>query len=315
MLWLWIYALLCRGACFHTPTYPSVHPVQSIAASSHHQRHCSLLQVGKNSTAEIKKTKAGKNSTTGGVSECNLQFLHIPKTAGSSIEEWGKTAGLKWGAKFFGLVDVVNISGSLCPLFHVPPSIVTLLLANKTLTAVQNPYLDSEVFCVKRDPYARAVSEYSWRLDRFLNLSTEQFATTLNQVDEDVIQICPGCDYHETCSASGMNYFLTSILLKIKNRSESPSVDRCHFLPQVDYIWSKGERTCKHVLDLENLTDEFEQLMAREHCDLPKSYQDEVSTQKTSICENLSPTDLEPETRALIQDVYKDDFEKLGFPM
>lgn len=289
MTWFWVYALF---ADVHASTHPSIHPLQSMAASSDKQTSCALLQVG-------------KQSTTAGASECDLQFLHIPKNAGTTIENWGKQAGIKWGSNLFSDIihDDINVSGSLCGAHHVPPSMLN--------TSSRKPYLGSaEVFCVKRDPYSRLVSEYGYRLQHYL--LDDNFQMTLSQLDAE--QICPGCDEHIACSASGMNYFLNSILTMIKNKSVPPSIDRCHFLPQVDYIWSGGHQTCKHVLTLENLTDEFEELMASQHCDLPESYKDEIY-ENPALCESLSTADLEPETKALIQDVYKDDFDKLGFVM
>jgi len=282
MIWFWVYALF---AAVHASTHPSMYSSQCIAESSKQQRSCALLQVG-------------KQSTTADTSECKLQFLHIPKNAGTAVENWGKNAGLQWGRHLLGTA----LMDGLCSFHHVPPSM---------FTSAPNPYLDSDkVFCVKRDPYSRAVSQYSYTQSLLIEGGESKDASS-------------GCDGYEICSASGMNCYLKSVLSSINDKSMSPFSSNCHFLPQAEYIWSGAggdDQTCKHVLALENLTDEFEELMASEDCELPESYAilDNVTRfegDNSGDCEHLSTSDLEPETKTLIQEVYKDDFEKLGFSM
>jgi len=301
MTWFWVCAFFAQ---VHASVETSITQRSCFTAEENEQMHFALFQVGK-----LKKRSTSLN--------CSLQFIHIPKNAGSSIERWGQAIGQHWGARLFGHQDI-HVSGVPCPLEHVPPRLLQLKLASnqKLRKSVSNPYLDAEnLFCVKRNPYSRAVSEYSWRLDRFLNLSTKKFRATLTQMDaeseseQEEEQICPGCARYDTCSAAGMNYFLREVLSMIKNKMVAVTVDRCHFLPQVDYMWSGHDQTCKHVLDIDNLIEEFEALLVNKGCDVPESY----AQAKPALCGNLSPSDLESDTKALIQDIYRDDFEKLGY--
>jgi hypothetical protein len=83
----------------------------------------------------------------------DLQFLHIPKCAGTSIENWGRTHGYRWG-RFFtkgkGLqLKAPNEGRWKCVLFHVPPQFFE-----------HDPYENYELFTVTRCPIERAISEF-----------------------------------------------------------------------------------------------------------------------------------------------------------
>merc|ERR1719265_927861 len=96
----------------------------------------------------------------------------------------------------------------------------------------QNPYSNREVFCVSRDPYSRAVSEYLWVRSRHEHghLGTKAKGT-------HALDACPGCTILEKCSAEGLNHFLQKVLQLVQKGSAF--VNRCHMLPQSRYIWRK----------------------------------------------------------------------------
>ena len=84
-----------------------------------------------------------------------LAFVHITKTGGSSIEQWGKEHGYLWGINDPRLQtalsrNVRNKNGIPCASkWHVPPSYF-----------VENPYSGRYTFTVVRHPYSRLVSEF-----------------------------------------------------------------------------------------------------------------------------------------------------------
>jgi len=282
---------------------------------NNHSDTASLLKRSKRRYLTHTRTKHHTNLLEAGAAKkCPLNFLHIPKNAGSSVEAWGLEAGYAWG--FHWASCDVKVDRSYCPVPHVPPSMLQSLFAHDNIlhAHLTNPYVDSEhVFCVKRNPYDKAVSEYGWRLHEFQTLSKQSFIASLTEMggESEEMQVCPGCKELQPCSAQGMNFFLKHVLSSIKHKREPVTVDRCHFIPQVEYIWAGSRQTCKHVLDVSNLEEEFAKLMADKGCDVPTSYPQE----KESGCDNLSADDLEPKTKALIRHIYKDDFEKLGYAM
>ena len=81
----------------------------------------------------------------------NLQFIHIPKNAGTTIENVGDKHNIKWGRFNDDLKNYTDFNE--CTYWHTPPS-----KFNK------NSYYNlNKTFCVYRDPYERIVSEFKYR--------------------------------------------------------------------------------------------------------------------------------------------------------
>lgn len=80
-----------------------------------------------------------------------LEFIHIPKNAGTTIENVANDKNIKWGR--FKPDHRNKVGTKKCTYWHVPPKHFYL-----------NNYYDSDdTFCVIRDPRDRMVSEYSYR--------------------------------------------------------------------------------------------------------------------------------------------------------
>jgi len=83
----------------------------------------------------------------------DLYFVHIPKNAGTSIEEVGLDYSLKWGKEFYNRKVDKSLRGgkvkTLAP-WHFPYSI--------------RPYPNSadKCFCVVRNPYTRIISDFNY---------------------------------------------------------------------------------------------------------------------------------------------------------
>jgi len=92
-----------------------------------------------------------------------LEFVHIPKTAGTSIEHAAAKAGIAWGVCKFYLCPPLNESNITqedtqewaCEMkthpWHCPP---------RHLKHSKRMYERSNMFTVVRDPYERIISEY-----------------------------------------------------------------------------------------------------------------------------------------------------------
>ena len=79
-----------------------------------------------------------------------LAFIHITKTAGTSIERWGEAHGIKWAHKNKGYLDKCSRQRyKQCCSWHVPPSCFDT-----------NPYEHKRTFTVVRNPYTRLISEF-----------------------------------------------------------------------------------------------------------------------------------------------------------
>jgi hypothetical protein len=85
------------------------------------------------------------------IMETFLEFIHIPKNAGTTIENIGNESGLRWGR--FSPEDRNFVTEGNCTYWHIPPKYYK----------PGSKYDTDETFCVIRNPYDRMVSEYAYR--------------------------------------------------------------------------------------------------------------------------------------------------------
>ena len=86
----------------------------------------------------------------------SLFFIHIPKTAGTSIEEVLLKYNYKVGRRYFlssGSLYQEHFNKYKIPLWHIPP---------QHFNENNNPYNNKTLFTVVRNPYTRIISEYRW---------------------------------------------------------------------------------------------------------------------------------------------------------
>lgn len=83
--------------------------------------------------------------------ESFLEFIHIPKNAGTTIENIANEKNIKWGR--FKPSHKNSVLNNNCNYWHTPPKYFN----NKSL------YKKDKTFCVIRNPYDRMVSEYKYR--------------------------------------------------------------------------------------------------------------------------------------------------------
>lgn len=241
-----------------------------------------------------------------GTSGKALLFSHLPKNAGSSIEEIGKSGNIAWGAhRYFGKdanQTQTMPDGRVCNSWHVPVYLVHDSEAyNESV---------SEVFCVVRDPLDRLVSEFTYRMmidrDYFSGKEVLRYCDKrmgMNSTEQK--------EYGGKCTVQNLNAFLEDNLKKV----DQGDVFRhdCHYVPQHDFVFDprSGKRTCHHVLHLSNLTQEFNALMTSRRISVrmsPKSR----SNERPQDCDALSVQSLSPRVRELAQKIYAKDFLMLS---
>ena len=84
-----------------------------------------------------------------------LEFIHIPKNAGTTIENIANEKNIKWGRMKPSHQEHINTKFGDCTYWHIPP---------KHFSSSSPYYTDEHgTFCVIRDPYERIVSEYKYR--------------------------------------------------------------------------------------------------------------------------------------------------------
>lgn len=242
------------------------------------QPHMHLRQEGDTTKAGLKPPQQRKQ----------LEFIHITKTAGSSIEEAAARSGIRWGACHWKKIGTfgTNCTGAwrgkriLYNRTRVPYGFSRNLIGEPWHTPhywfLRNPYEESPTFVVARNPYERCVSEYYSKFGGYKGR---------NRNDPKV-----------------MNSFLLSRIKKFRG---------LHFLPQHLYVYDEdGRRVVEHVLQFENLDEEFSSLMHQYDLpvELPRRFNVRNATRSQLTVANLTT-----EAIAAINHRYVDDFRRFKY--
>eukprot|EP00984_Skeletonema_dohrnii_P024524 scaffold13663_cov78-Skeletonema_dohrnii-CCMP3373.AAC.1 len=139
-----------------------------------------------------------------------LEFIHITKTAGSSIESAAANAGIKYGACHWLKLQFVGF-GSACNKPDKKWYSMLKMKLNQTRTYKWNrrmslehwhtpwhwfqddlnPYQNKSFFAVVRNPYERAVSEFFWSCKKQNpGLCNDTTSTTMNQFIQQQSKTC-----------------------------------------------------------------------------------------------------------------------------
>ena len=201
-----------------------------------------------------------------------LTMIHIPKNAGTTIEEVGHAHGYNWGrwthvpswhSELWGHTSSNNWrfttakdkrdSGAVpygcspCSPWHVPPASYQRELGF-------NPYnpLTNETFCVVRHPYARAISEILYYQGLLRNVSKSTCAAdTINGLVNGAL---------DSVQDFLLGFSSWDGALDARNLDGRAMAD-CHWLPQAAYANGPGVPACQHVLHVESLEADWAQLM------------------------------------------------------
>lgn len=229
-----------------------------------------------------------------------LLFVHIPKTAGTTIEEVGGLgARVAWGSCLFN--HRPKRRGNVCRYppgqFEWPTRIGYWHLPTQLfpLKGV-NPYEGADLFAVFRDPYDRLLSEFYYICRRKL---TKHW----NPVD---------CNRTRLQEPKYMNEWVQQKLQQMDKGHLTPKGllnYNGHFTPQADFLVSYPAeiRMVEYVLQMDNLSSEFTALM--------KAYDiaAEMLPHKKNAARNdtndLEARHFDSETLALVHERYVHDLE------
>lgn len=222
-----------------------------------------------------------------------LSFFHVPKTAGTSIEHAAGTQNIAWGSCMFPHKPKRNIChyppGKHWPdhigWWHLPAFLFPL--------AGADPYQNTELFGVIRDPYDRMLSEYF-------------YICSLKVLDWRPDQ----CDRSKLHDTAYMNEWIRTKLLQ-RNRT-AYLADNGHFTSQYDFVYGPHQvRMLDYVLKMEDLGGPFQALMGAFGMDkILLEKRNALGAAKRQTENQVDPLDLlEESTIRMIQEVYREDFE------
>lgn len=232
-----------------------------------------------------------EGETTMLVFDCDQQrellFLHIPKNAGTTIEDVAHEGYVSWG-RFkdnWGESNQAMPDGSVCSHWHVPPHL------KKAPNPYANPSVD--IFCVTRDPWLRMRSEYTYSL-------------TVAPQQAYVRGTTP-------CTSQAFNSF---VVQKLNGCAHQPYMLDCHLVPQWNFVVGPdGRRWCKEVIPITQLTPRFNALMTSYNLPLrlaPHTKQNVASGRCPALSALPVADAYWPPARAAMRRVYKEDFAHLG---
>jgi hypothetical protein len=266
-----------------------------------------------------------------------LELLHIPKTAGSTLERQAAAVGITWGACHWLLQSNANADNNCPPhperssLHHPELKVSFWHLPLQHLRGYYSPYSDGDgvdLFVVVRNPYGRTVSQWNYMFD----MPWPKPAALRNR---------------SKSNATHMNDFLLQVLGNHRRGGGGDSSDSTttgrhyydfdgHFVPQIDFV--KNNSALVAVLHQETLSSDFACLMDLYglNVTLPErpegsgrdgshsassSSSFNSSSHSSSSSANvfvhrqgsLTVRDLSSEARQLIADVYRQDFLTFGY--
>jgi len=252
-----------------------------------------------------------------------LQFIHIPKTGGTTVEKIGARYGNLWTKEKPEWAKVTHPDCALgcldswqsCSPWHLPLASFRARGESGGINSLQ------ETFCVVRDPAQRAISQFSFQLSA--DATPASF----------IVNNQPGL-----CTAESLNSHIHAVLgaangsisrlegewpaLSAETMGSArtcvncPAVADCHWLPQ----WLYVKDTCTHILRFENLENDFSELMKRfaptvsTATVIPSYAWSRTDPAQVSDC-SLTREDLDLQSRTLLATVFAEDFRLFGYEL
>ena len=259
-----------------------------------------------------------------------LELVHIPKTGGSTLEIIAAAQNISWGKCHYSNLP---LKGPLAQQLECPPTtqcqrkdrfrykrIPSDSISNIRISGVVNrwhlpispeqeyagwhPFKGGEgvgcvnitAFVVVRNPYSRAVSQTNY-------LYKNTNASHLNHHIQSVLNLIK----------EGEQKRITPTTRMIYSRNPYYYVQDGHWIPQHAYLRvNQSFPVTIRVLKFENLAEEFDALMQEFGLSTmlrlpPRSSSSKVNKNKITV------QDLTDETRQMIYDYYRRDFELFGY--
>ena len=200
-----------------------------------------------------------------------LIFSHIPKNGGTNIEFLSKIYGINWG------MHDDNINSNKYILDEYKNKISYDFYHYPLHYYEESIIKDKESFLVVRNPYSKIISNI----------------------------FCPwGGVFNAHINILNFNKYFESFLIK----SFKSNSDNCRNLKQSDFVFKNNEKVINHVLKLENLTNDFNNLMKKFDINIKMENKKINSSKK-----NFKINNVKTELLFFFNKYYKDDFDNFNY--
>jgi len=224
----------------------------------------------------------------------NLDFVHIAKTGGTSLENFGlHHLRKKWGRKkrFKVRGRVKTDEGMSCRFpWHVPPRLFKY-----------KAYPLRWSFCAIRNPFTRVVSEFNFHQLHGGNPGNG------------------GVKFYDQyeLSADGLNEWIQWVF-KFYAKPKKKFIYDCHLIPQSEFIFDfDGSRTCHFILKLENIDHDFEEfskIFNFHDLYVENNGLSHDNHSKKKLDKKITADDISEENKKFLREFYKDDFALYDSP-
>lgn len=227
-----------------------------------------------------------------------LFFLHIPKTAGTSVKKILYDYKYDYSEKEIKKNKKIFCSSnkSLQPFtpYHIPYTFYKKDLQIK----LKKKYI---LFAIVRNPYERIISDYKFWVN-LLASDDKHFKYFFKTIlKEEKLKKCL-----ENVSKENLNYFIHFTLGDYYHLNQFDG----HFIPMHFYTHIKKKdkyiQVCDHILHFETLNDDFNSLIQRLKLKIPLDIMKKTKENKTE--DIFSVNDLDDISLYLIKKHYYQDF-------
>ena len=235
-----------------------------------------------------------------------LNFFHIPKTAGTAIEEAAAERSIPWGSCRFHHKPKREVcpypSGHDWPRYvgwwHLPAYLFPLVGTD--------PYRYTDLFAVVRDPYERMVSEFYYTCTlKIKDWRPDQCDNRTRLFDEAYMNQWLRKKLNESGSPTRAEYYLA---------------DNSHFTPQYEFLVGPHEvRIVDYVLRMDDpalsLSEQFDRLVEAHGMPSGMSlpFMGAISAEARNTTDHLTVDNLQPSTLDQIHRHYEKDLEYLRY--
>lgn len=226
----------------------------------------------------------------------NINFVHIPKTGGTTITNVFKNyLNINIGHNMIVMNKNKNKNKIFIkdeslkiPIWHVPIQMYKKEYQNKLLSF-------NKMIAIVRNPYDRIISDYKY-WTKIFNTTKESKRRLSHHI-------------HGHVSKENLNLFIKSVFNNYEDLYFLYMLDG-HLIPMYMYTHINNKLIAE-IIKFENLSDEFDSLIERKNIKLPKNILKVNHDNKT--INNLTVDDLDLESIKLINKVYAKDFKYFGY--
>jgi hypothetical protein len=235
----------------------------------------------------------------------SIYYIHIPKTAGTSIEKIFYENGGCVSSCFFRKYNksiIKNKKYNNISLWHIPLQFLNQEFINNILE-------NKIIFAIVRNPYERIISDFKFWIQYYNERLSKFNKKQLNNKEKYLmISIKKLYNNDYTINKTNLNKFINNIL----NKTDLYTLLDGHFIPMIEYVLVKGSNNKlkvfpNKILKIEDLNNEFNDFINSYQLNIPLN---SAKKTKNNITKDLlSIKDLNNESINLINKIYIYDFK------